>query len=182
MGRSDNEKKINIFTLSKIALMSAVLCVLGPLSINIPVSPIPITLGIIGILLSVYVLGTKLALLSVGIYLILGSLGVPVFSNFSGGLAKIAGPTGGYLIGYIFLVLIAGLFVGKFGDKKLLQFCGAMAGILVCYAFGTVWLKIQANMTFSAALAAGVLPYIPFDIAKAVFCVLLGNRLKKLVK
>lgn len=181
MDNAKTLKKINIFTLTKVALMTAVICVLGPLSINIPVSPVPITLGIVGILLSVYVLGCKLGTLSIAIYLLLGAFGVPVFSNFSGGFAKIAGPTGGYLVGFIFLALIAGIFVEKFSEKKIVQFFGILLAILVCYALGTVWLKVSAHMTFTAALAAGTLPYIPFDIAKAIFCVLLGSKLRTLL-
>ena len=174
-------KKSGIFAISKLSLMSAVICVLSPISINLPFSPVPITFSIIGILLSVYVLGCKSGVLSVIIYLLLGAFGLPVFSNFSGGFAKIAGPTGGYIIGYIFLALIAGVSVEKFSINKFIQFAGILLGITVCYAFGTVWLKYQANMSFSAAIVAGALPYIPFDIAKAVLCVILGNKLKNIL-
>ncbi|MBQ7579687.1 MAG: biotin transporter BioY [Clostridia bacterium] len=171
---------VNVFTLTKTAIMTAVICALGPISVPIPLSPVPITLGIVGILLSVYVLGWKLGTLSVCIYLLLGAFGVPVFSGFSGGFAKIIGPTGGYLAGFVFLALISGLFIERFSEKKFIQFFGIMLGIAVCYLLGTVWLKIQANMTFLGALTAGTLPYIPFDAAKAVICIFAGNKLKNL--
>lgn len=180
MQKTERNKKADTSFITKLALMSAVICVTGPLSINIPISPVPITFGIIGILLSVYVLGVKGGILSVLIYLLLGAFGLPVFSNFSGGFSKIAGPTGGYLAGYILLALISGIFIEKFPKNRLLQFLGIMTGIVCCYALGTVWLKFQANMSFSAALLAGTLPYIPFDIAKAVLCVFLGGKLKEI--
>lgn len=161
--------------------MSAVICVLGPLSIPLPFSPVPITLAIVGILLSVYVLGWKLGTVSVAVYLLLGAFGAPVFSGWSGGLGKISGPTGGYLVGFIFLAAISGIFIERFSEKKSIQFLGIMLGIAVCYLLGTVWLKIQANMTYADALTVGTLAYIPFDIAKALICVFVGNKLRKTV-
>lgn len=174
--------KNNTFKLTVTSLMCAVMCVLGPVCINIPISPVPVSLTIIGVILSAYVLGPLLGALSVVIYLTIGAMGLPVFSNFSGGVQKLTGPTGGYLIGFIFLSLIAGFFEQKFSNKKLYEFFGTFLGIIVCYILGTLWLKIQTNMTFTAAFAAGVIPYIPFDVIKTVFSVAVGKELKKQLK
>ena len=96
------------------ALITAVTCILAPLSIPIPFSPVPITLTNLVIGFSIYLLGWKKATLSYIIYLLLGLAGLPVFSGFSGGFAKFAGPTGGYLIGFIFLTIIGGLIIDHF--------------------------------------------------------------------
>ena len=77
------------------------------------------------------------------IYLLLGMVGLPVFNGFSGGVQKLVGPTGGYLIGYLFLVFFTGLFVEKFPNKIPMYFVGGIIGIIVCYAFGTVWFVLQ---------------------------------------
>ena len=59
-----------------------------------------------------YILGMKLSVASYVLYLLLGTVGLPVFSGFSGGLGKLIGPTGGYLAGFLFLIVIAGIFIG----------------------------------------------------------------------
>lgn len=104
-----------------IGLMTAVTCILGPLSLPLPFSPVPITLTNFAVFLSIYILGMKYGTISLLIYLALGTIGLPVFSSFSGGLGKLAGPTGGYLFGFIFLALIHGFLCWDFIKKRLLQ-------------------------------------------------------------
>lgn len=165
------------YSLTTIALMAAVTCVAGPLTI--PIGPVPVSLVPLVILLSVYILGTKKGTLSLLIYLLIGAVGVPVFSGFTGGIGKLAGPTGGYLIGYIFAALIAGWFIHHFYDKVIVQFLGMVLGLVVLYAFGTVWLAYSAHMTPAAAIAAGVLPFVVFDLIKIVIAIVLGRAIRK---
>ena len=94
-------------TITMTALMAAVLCIAGPLALAIPFSPVPISLATMAVCFSACILGWKSGTLSVLIYLLIGLCGLPVFSGFSGGVAKLAGPTGGYLVGYLFLSLIS---------------------------------------------------------------------------
>ena len=91
------------------ALMAAVTCILAPLSI--PIGPVPISFTNLAIYLSLYLLGWKKGTISYLIYLLLGLVGLPVFSGFTGGPAKLAGPTGGYIIGFIAMAIIAGLVI-----------------------------------------------------------------------
>lgn len=98
-----------------IGLMTAITCILAPLSIPLPFSPVPISLTNLVIFISVFILGMKDATISFLIYLLLGSVGLPVFASFHAGLSVLAGPTGGYLIGFIFLALIQG-FAMKYFD------------------------------------------------------------------
>ena len=167
----------NTYTLTTVALMAAVTCVVGPLTI--PVGPVPVSLVPLVIFLSVYILGTKKGTVSLLIYLLIGAVGVPVFSGFTGGIGKLAGPTGGYMIGYIFMALIAGWFIHRFYDKVAIQFIGMVLGLAVLYAFGTAWLAYSAEMTFMAALAIGVLPFIVFDFIKIVIAIVLGRTVRK---
>ena len=74
------------------ALMTAVMCILGPMALPLPVSPVPISLTNLVLYFMIYILGTKLSLISLGIYLLLGAVGLPVFSGFAGGLGKLAAP------------------------------------------------------------------------------------------
>ena len=87
----DNQK-IKTKQMVLIALMTAVTCVLGPLSIPLPFSPVPISLTNFAIFLAIFVLGMKNGTISFIIYLLLGAVGVPVFSSFRGGLQVLAGP------------------------------------------------------------------------------------------
>ncbi len=175
-------KKLTTYQLTLTAVMAAVICVLGPISIAIPVSPVPISLASMAVYLAVTVLGMKLGTLSCLIYLLLGLVGIPVFAGGSAGAAKLFGPTGGYLIGYLFLALIAGAFVGRFAENKWKNIAfaalGMILGTIVLYALGTAWLAYSAGMDFQAALWAGVIPFIPGDLVKMVVAVLLGSAVR----
>ena len=104
-------KKLTTYQMAVTALMAAALCVLGPLSV--PIGAIPISLSNFVICLTAWLLGPKFGTLSVAVYLLIGLVGVPVFSGYGAGIAKLAGPTGGYLVGYLLLAFIGGLFIEK---------------------------------------------------------------------
>ncbi|MBO4505250.1 MAG: biotin transporter BioY [Lachnospiraceae bacterium] len=186
-------RKSRTYMLAATGVMTAVLCVAAPFSV--PVGPIPISLATLVIYLAAYVLGWKMGTVSVLIYLLLGMAGLPVFSGFSGGFVKLAGPTGGYLIGYIPLALITGLFIHlnaklPSSDKKaagailprLIQVLGMLLGTAVLYALGTAWFCILMDCTVSYALGLCVLPFIPGDLIKILIAILLGPELRKRIK
>ena len=160
-----------------IALMTAVTCVLGPLSIPLPFSPVPISLTNFAIFLAIFVLGMKSGTISFIIYLLLGAVGVPVFSSFRGGFQVLAGPTGGYLIGFIFLALIMGFALDHFDRKLVPTIIGMIIGMAVCYAFGTVWLAKLLSLSFKEGLMMGVIPYLPGDAAKIIIAAIVGPKL-----
>ena len=172
-------RRWNVRHLALVGLMAAVICVFGPLVLPLPFSPVPISLASLAIYFAAYVLGKHGGTLSCMIYLLIGLVGVPVCSGFSGGPGKLLGPTGGYLIGYLFMAWLCGLFVEKWPEKALLQFTGMVLGTLVCYLLGTIWLSFQADLSFQAALAAGVLPFIPGDLAKIVVSMVIGKQIRK---
>jgi biotin transport system substrate-specific component len=167
--------------MSFIALMAATMCVVGPFSIPLPMSPAPISFTNLVIYFAAYLLGARAGTLSCVIYLLLGLAGLPVFSGFTGGVSKLAGPTGGYLIGFIFLALICGAFAEKFRGNRWWYVVGMALGTAVLYAFGTVWLAYQGNLTFGAALFAGVIPFIPGNVAKIIIITLVCQPAKRLV-
>lgn len=166
-------------TMVIIALMAAVTCILGPLSLAIPISPVPISLTNLAVYFTVYVLDRKRGTISYLLYLLIGLVGVPVFSAFTGGPGKLFGPTGGYLIGFIFMAYICGFFIDKWPSKLYMHFIGMVLGTAVCYLFGTVWLAYQAGMGFYAALSAGVIPFIPGDLVKIVIAIIAGPVIRK---
>ena len=112
------------------------------------------------------------------IYLLIGIAGLPIFSSFSSGFAKLLGPTGGYLIGFIPMAIICGFAFEKFSNRGM-QIAGLAIGTIVAYIFGTAWLAIEAHLTFYQALLSGVIPYIPGDLVKIILVVLVGPIVKK---
>ena len=171
--------KFGIRQIALAGLMSAVICLLAPWSLRIPISPVPVTLGFLAIYFVISVLGMKLGTLSVVVYILLGLAGLPVFSGFLGGPGPLFGPTGGYLLGYIFMALICGFFVDKWGDNLLMGFLGMILGTAVCYLFGTAWLAYQQSCTFFHALTLGVIPFIPVDLIKLAIATVIGGQLRK---
>ena len=174
--------KIHLKTgiLTKIALCTAVMCIIGPVSVPIPISPVPISLTQLGIYFAVYALGYKYALISVLVYILIGSIGLPVFSGFMGGVNRLIGPTGGYLLGFIFLTLILGYFIDKYECNKGFVILGFILGNSACYIFGSLWLSFQSNISVISAFMIGCIPYIPADIIKSVMAFIIGPKIKNI--
>ena len=162
--------------LTVIGLFTAILCILGPIAIILPFSPVPLSLGTLGVLLACLLLGTKNGLLCTILYLILGFAGLPVFTGFTGGAGKLLGPTGGYLLGYLLLASVGGYLAAHWRKNSWLQALGLFLGMCCCYLLGSLWLTYQAGMSLNAALLAGVIPYVPFDVCKIAGAVLLSKE------
>jgi len=178
MVKEKTKHNVSTKTLAITGLMTAVCCVLGPVSV--PIGAVPISLGVLAILLTVYVLGMVKGTIATTAYILLGAAGMPVFSGYQGGLQKLAGPTGGYIIGFILMALIAGFFIDRFSYKKCyMHVVGMVLGLVACYLFGTFWFMFYSNMDFVAALSVCVIPFLAFDAAKIAFCFTMGIGLRK---
>jgi biotin transport system substrate-specific component len=168
------QKKTALMT--RTAIMTAFLCILGPLSI--PIGPVPVSFSNFVIFLSVFLLGRKLGTLSYILYLLLGLVGLPVFSGFSGGPEKLAGPTGGYLIGFILMAYLSGIFIEHYFPRKIPCFLGMLLGSAVTYLAGTLWLSFSLGTSFSGAFAIGVAPFLAVDLLKIILALMIGSSLR----
>lgn len=179
---------VNVRQLALCGVMAAVLCVIAPISL--PIGPISITGATFAIYLTVYLLGGLWGTVSVLVYLLVGFAGLPVFSNYMGGAARLLGPTGGYLVGYLPMALLSGFLVQwafrRFGERDgkgwitvAVQFLGLALGTAVLYAFGTAWYCFQAGVDLQKALAACVFPFIPFDLLKMAAALLVGVPVRR---
>lgn len=175
------KKRMSTAQMTVTALMTAITCALGPIAVPIPISPVPISLTNLVIYFMAYVLGAKYATVSYILYVLIGTVGLPVFSGFSGGLGKLAGPTGGYLVGFIFLAAIAGYFVERFPKSIAMHVTGMVIGTVISYIFGTAWLAGQLGIGFAAGLGVGVIPYLPGDAIKIILAVMAGPMIRKSV-
>ena len=163
------------------AMMAAVLCVLAPLAIPVPAAATQITLATFAVYLSATSLTTFQSVSSVFIYILLGAVGLPVFAGFSGGVGAIAGPTGGYIIGYLFCAAAAGLIINRFTRRFFMYPVALIIGTFLCYTCGTIWFVIMTGNGLAAALVMCVLPFIPADIVKIIVAAAAGFRLRKLL-
>lgn len=163
--------------LTTVALMTAVMCILSPISFA--VGPVPISLGTFVLYLCVYMFGAWKSTASVCVYLIMGFAGVPVFVGYTAGVGKLLGPTGGYLVGYIFVTLIGGLMLDKIKRNLWLGILWLVVSTVVLYAFGTVWYLFLMGGSVKHALMICVVPFIPLDCVKIAAAVFVGDAARK---
>ena len=170
-----NQSKSKIYTMSAVSVVTAVTCVLAPMAV--PIGPVPISLTNLVIYVSLYLLGWKWGSVSYLVYLCIGLVGAPVFSGFAGGLGKLAGPTGGYIIGFLPMAILAGLAV-QYTRSRWLHLLGMVVGTGVCYILGTAWFCVLMNTTVEAALAVCVIPFLPADLVKMLLAITCGPVLR----
>ena len=125
------------------------------------------------------------ASISLAVYLLLGAIGIPVFASFNAGVGVLLGPTGGYIVGFVFLGLVYALCTKLIRNELVGQIVGLVAGLVVLYLFGTVWFVFGytggSEMSFAIALAKCVVPFILPDAAKMALALFVGRRLKKAI-
>lgn len=157
------------------ALFAALTVVCSQIAIPTPWQ-IPISLATLAVFLSGALLGPKWGTLAQAVYLLLGMVGVPVFAGFRGGLQALAGPTGGYLIGYLAMAALTGGLISRVRTRWMPPVAMAI-GLAACYAFGTVWFMYLNHTAFGAALGMCVLPYLPGDALKIAAATLITWRM-----
>lgn len=148
----------------------------------IPIGPVPIVLQNLFVLLAGLILGPRWGLASVGLYLLMGACGFPVFAGGTGGMGRLFGPTGGYLLGYLPAVFVTGLISDRLGKTRLVDAGAMVAGSLIVYGTGVPWLKLVTNMAWSKAVLAGMVPFIPGDLLKIVAGVFAAEIIRKVIK
>jgi len=146
------------------AFGAAIIAVLAQITIPLPL--IPITGQTLAIGLIVTILGLKYGTLSVLVYCLLGAIGLPVFTGMSGGISIILGPTGGYIIGFIPAAIFMGWYLNKLGYTYLHGLIANVTGMMLILVFGTLWLKVAADLSFLAAFFSGAAPFIPLELIK----------------
>ena len=112
-------------------------------------------------------MGKKYGTISVVVYILLGIIGAPVFAGFRGGLGVLAGPTGGYILGYIIIAFVTGA-VCEWTKKLKYIVPFMMLAVVLCYLVGTLWFCITMGNGFISALSMCVIPFIPWDIIKVI--------------
>lgn len=175
----------HLLDMTMIGLCAALIAACSALAIPMPWG-VPVTMQTFAVMATVGLLGTRRGTAAIAVWIALGAIGVPVFANFNSGIAYLLGTTGGYILGFLLCAPIEG-FIIKLGKGKLpFLILGMVAGMVVCYTFGTAWfMVVYAQRTGPVALATVlgwcVTPYLVpevFKIALAVAISMTGRKLK----
>ncbi|KAB8139443.1 biotin transporter BioY [Gracilibacillus oryzae] len=163
------------------SIFAAITAILA--QVQFDVSIVPFSGQTLAVGLTATIIGSRLGSLSMICYMLLGAIGLPVFSGFSGGPQIIAGPTGGFIIGFIFTAFVTGWILEKTKFTIPVAIFANIIGMIITLTFGVVQLKYIADMSWNAAMATGVYPFIIVGIMKAVLASWIGiivrRRLEK---
>ena len=166
--------------MTKMALMVAMNCVSAYIIIPLPFSLSPLALQTLIVNLTGYVLNAKQAFMTMLVYLLVGLAGVPVFTGGSAGPGKLFGPTGGYIIGFLFTAVFLAYFRGEKYSFKRYALLGCVIGIPLIYVFGVVQLKLITGMGWDKAIMTGALPFIPLDIVKCLAAAVIAGPINRI--
>lgn len=137
--------------------------------VTIPLYPVPITGQTLAVILVGSTLGALRGALSMVLYLALGTIGLPWFSDASSGWGVVAGPTGGYIVGFIAAAALTGWLAQRTWDRRVLgAFVSMSAGTLVTFAVGLPWLAASLGLTLEQTLEAGLYPFLIGGVIKAL--------------
>ncbi len=172
--------KMSSFELSLDAMMLAFLVIASQIIIPTPIG-VPFTLQVLAVALLAYSLDMKNALLVIFSYLLLGFLGLPFFSGFTGGPAKLVSPSGGYLIGFIPMLILLNLARNHFKEKKLKAVVLSVLGLVSCHLIGVIWLSYIAHIGLIQAFVAGSLAFLLKDLVSLLLAAYLSVKLRTLL-
>ena len=180
------KKRSSVQYLTVCALFAALIAVLSPIAI--PLGPIPISLGLLGVLITAATLPSVESFTAVAVFIGLGVCGLPVFSGGGSGAIFLVGPTGGYLWSYLLVAPLVGLLI-RSSRRAAMSHSHAtifatslacLAGVAVCYLCGIAQYMLLTQASLYSALTVCVLPFLSFDIAKAILAACLATKLNKL--
>lgn len=166
-----SSSKLRVMIIS--ALFAAIISMLAQVAIPMPLG-VPITGQTFAIGLAATILGSRQGTLSVLVYLMIGAIGVPVFAQLTGGLGIIVGPTGGFLIGFIPATWIMGYYLEQTNFTLGHALIANIIGMFVALFIGTAWLKLIAQLSWSAAFIGGFTPFLIGGFIKAFMAASIG--------
>ncbi len=137
--------------------------------VQVPLWPVPTTGQTLAVLLVGSSLGALRGTLSMLLYAVLGMVGLPVFSDAASGMGVILGPTGGYIVGFVFAAAFTGWIAQRSWDRRILRSLLAFAGgTVVTFAIGLPWLAVVLGLNLQQTLEGGLYPFIIGGVVKAI--------------
>lgn len=147
---------------------SLLVALCAQISLPLPFSPVPVTGQTFAVLLLGATYGARRSAAALLLYLAEGAAGLPVFSPAGlPGVARLLGPTGGYLVAFPAAAFLLGWLVERSGGRRWWRWLGGvLAAEAVIFAAGTVWLKLLTQTSWGEAAGLGLLPFLPGELAK----------------
>ncbi|MBX0358140.1 biotin transporter BioY [Halobacillus sp. Nhm2S1] len=159
------------------ALFAALTAIMAQIEIPLPI--VPISGQTLAVGLTATILGSRQGAVAMVGYAALGAMGIPVFAGFSGGAQVLAGPTGGYIFGFILTAFITGYILEKTSFHLPMAVVANVTGMIITLICGTIQLKFVLDMTWNQAFAAGVYPFIAVGLIKAFLASWIGIIVRK---
>jgi biotin transport system substrate-specific component len=150
--------------------------------LSIPIGPVPIVLQNMVVFLAGLLLGARWGAAAVGLYLLAGACGLPVFAGGTGGIGRFAGPTGGFLVGYLPAVALTGLIARQHRGSIGRDIAAMLVGAAALYACGISWLAVVTGLPVGKAVAVGLLPFLPGDALKIAAAALIARSARPLLR
>ncbi len=172
-------KNQKIYKICVCALFSALIGCMSLLSIPTPFG-INLTMQIFGCCLAGFCLGAKGGTASVAAYIVVGAAGLPVFSSFTGGIGVLLGPSGGFLLGFLFTALFCG-FSTKF-DKKTIKISLCILSVLLCHIVGIIQYSIVTGVSVWIAALTASLPFLLKDFMILFLALYISQKIKNKIK
>lgn len=167
-------QKLHLLILSGILLATMIVC--SQITIPLPIVPLTMQTFAVGIIASLLPVVNSFTVLCV--YTIMGAVGLPVYAEFSSGLAVLTGPTAGYLYSFPIYCLVTGLLLKIYGKSYLSLFSANIIGMLVSLLIGSLWMILNLHLGVWAALMTGMIPFIIPGIIKVILVVVIAKRLQ----
>lgn len=158
-----------------IGMFAAILAILSQISIPMP-SGMPITLQTFAVALTGFVLSWKRGMTGTLIYILLGAVGVPVFSGLRGGVQVLAGHTGGFIWGFVFMAMLCG--IGIMQESKTVGIIIGFIGLAICHLFGVIQFAVVMEMDFLKSFLLASAPYLIKDAVSVILAYILGYRIR----
>lgn len=172
---NENSKRLRI--LINCSIFAAITAILAQVEIPLPL--IPISGQTLAVGLAATILGSRQGAIAMICYAAIGAVGLPVFAGFAGGLQVLAGPSGGYIFGFIVTAFFTGLILEKTRFTIPMALLANIVGMFITLFFGTLQLKFLLDLSWSAALAAGVYPFLVVGFIKAFLASWIGIKVRE---
>ena len=158
---------------ARVAAANLLLVLCAWIALPLPWTPVPLTGQTFGVMLVAVLLGSRRGAIVLGLYLLEGLAGLPVFQPFGApGVARLAGPTAGYLLAYPVAAFVTGWLVERAAGNSTLRLVGALlTGELIIFSGGCAWLMVAFRLSLPGALAAGATPFLPGELIKMALVV-----------
>ncbi|BEU88124.1 biotin transporter BioY [Selenomonas sp. TAMA-11512] len=172
-------QEFNTRTLTKMALLVALCCVSAYIAFPLPFTPGMVSAITLAMDLAAFLLTPKQTFFTMLTYTLLGAVGLPVFTGGFGGMAKILGPTGGFIFAFMVAYPAISYFKGKEPNFKRYALAAIFVGIPITYVGGVAGIMIVMDLNLWEGLVMSAFPFIPGDIMKALAAAYLGVKLNR---